>query len=180
MELPEEDKEPVDQNRCGKLVMSMYGIRDAAINWFDEYTKILVKDGYKQGRANPCLFWHPSKKAAVMVHGDDFVAVGSDESLKSTRRTLEEKYKIKVQVLGPDEEQEIRVLNKIIRWTPEGIEFEADPRHAEIVIKELGLEGSKAIKVPGAKVRKEEQDDEKIEEQWQEVEELDADSITGL
>ena len=90
---------------------------------------------YKKGRTNPCLFWHPSKKAAVIVHGYDFVAVGCDESLQRTRRTLEEKYKIKVQVLGPDEEQEIRVLNKIIRWTPEGIELEADPRHAEIVIK---------------------------------------------
>ena len=129
-------------------------VRDAAINWPDEYTKTLVKDGYKQGRAIPCLFLHPSKKAAVMVHGYNFVAVGSDGSLKSTRRTLEEKYKIKVQVLGPDEEQEIRAPNKIIRWTPEGIELEADPRHAEIVIKELGLEGSKAIKVPGAQAPK--------------------------
>ena len=46
VELPEEDKEPGDQNRCGKLVMSMYGIRDAAINWSDECTKTLVKDGY--------------------------------------------------------------------------------------------------------------------------------------
>ena len=70
-----------------------------------------------------------------MVHGDDFVFVGSDESLKSTRRTLEEKYNIKVQVFRPDREQEIRALNEIIRWTPEGIELEADPRHAEIVIK---------------------------------------------
>ena len=138
VELPEKDKEFGDQNKCGRLVMSMYGTRDAAINWSDECTKTLVKDGYKQGRANLCLFWHPSKKADVMVHGDDFVALGSDESLKSTMRSLEEKYKIKVQVLGPDEEQEISALNKIIRWTPEGIELEADPRHAGIVIKELG------------------------------------------
>ena len=52
--------------------------------------------------------------------------------------------------------------------------LEADPRHAEIVIKELGLEGGKAIKVPGAKAPKEEQDEEKIEEQWQEAEELNT------
>ena len=106
VELPKDDKKPGDQNRSGTLVGSMYGTRDAAVNWSDEYTETLAKDGYKQGRANPCFFWHPSTKGAVMVHGDDFVAVGSDESLKSTRRTLEEKYKIKVQVLGPDEEQQ--------------------------------------------------------------------------
>ena len=88
VELPEEDKEPGDQNKCGRLVMIMYGTRDAAINWSDEYTKTLVKDGYKQGRANPCQFGHPSKKVAVMVHGDDFGTAGSDESLKSTSMTL--------------------------------------------------------------------------------------------
>ena len=99
-----------------------------------------------------------------MVHVDDFLSVGNDESLKSTRQTLEEKYKIKVQVLGPNEDcvQEICVFNKIVRGTPEGIELEADPRHAEIVIKELGMQGANEIKLPGAKdksqARKEGQD----------------------
>ena len=62
---------------------------------------------------------------------------------------MEEKYKLKVQILGPDKDgvQEIRVLNNIIRWAPEGIELEAAPRHAEIVIKELGLQGAKAMGV---------------------------------
>ena len=35
-----------------------------------------------------------------MVHGDDFVAVGSDKSLAETRKTLESKYKLKVETLG--------------------------------------------------------------------------------
>ena len=33
-----------------------------------------------------------------------------------------------------------------------GIELEADPRHAEIVVRELGLEDATPSKVPGAKV----------------------------
>ena len=44
------------------------------------------------------------------------------------------------------------MLNKIIRYTSAGIELEADPRHAELVIRELGLEDAKSSKVPGAKV----------------------------
>jgi len=48
--------------------------------------------------------------------------------------------------------QEVEILNKIIRWTDRGIELEADPRHAEIVVRELGLEGATPSKVPGAKV----------------------------
>ena len=39
----------------------------------------------------------------------------------------------------------------MIRATSEGIELEADPRHAELVVKELGLDNAKASLVPGSK-----------------------------
>ena len=66
---------------------------------------------------------------------------------------MEEKYKLKVQTLGTRKEcvREIRVLNKIVRYTDAGIELEADPRHAEIVVRDLGLTGGKISKVPGSK-----------------------------
>ena len=32
VKLPDEDKEEGDEHRCGKLLMSMYGTRDAAVN----------------------------------------------------------------------------------------------------------------------------------------------------
>ena len=71
-----------------------------------------------------------------MVHGDDFIAVGPDQHLAETRRTLEDRYKLKVQVLGREEgkDSELRILNKVVRWTNAGIELEADPRHAEIIV----------------------------------------------
>ena len=88
-----------------------------------------------------------------MVHGDDFVAVGDKDGLKSVREALEGKYKLKVQALGGRREcaKEIRLLNKIVRHTAKGIELEADPRHAEIVIRDLGLADGKPSKVPGKK-----------------------------
>ena len=45
----------------------------------------------------------------------------------------------------------MKILNKIVRWTPSGLELEADPRHAELVIGELGLEPATVSKVPGVK-----------------------------
>ena len=75
VKLPDEDREEGDEARCGKLLVSMYGTRDAALNWFQECTRSLVNSGYVQGGANPCFFQHPITKVAVMVHGDDFVAV---------------------------------------------------------------------------------------------------------
>ena len=151
--LPEEDTGPGDEGKCGKLMMSMYGTRDAALNWALEYGSTLCAAGYEQGRSNPCLFYNKKIDVAIMVHGDDFVAVGPDQQLENVSRTLGEKYKIKVEQLGQKEGQksEIRILNKVVRISEQGLELEADPRHAELVVKELGLESAKATTTPGSK-----------------------------
>ena len=54
-------------------------------------------------------------------------------------------------VASVGQKSDMRILNKIVRETPNGIELEADPRHAEIAIKELGLQDAKASPVPGSK-----------------------------
>ena len=153
VQLPEEDREPGDENMCGKLRVSMYGTRDAAMNWATEYGETLKKAGFVQGKTSPCLFFHEAKNVAIMVHGDDFVAVGDPANLASTEAALREKYKIKTETLGSAEKdvKEVRILNKIVRVTDDGVELEADPRHAELVVRELGLEGCKPSKTPGAK-----------------------------
>ena len=151
--LPPEDRQPGDEELCGELVMSMYGTRDAALNWSAEYSETLIKSGYVQGRSNACLFHNPKLDVAVLVHGDDFVAVGSDRGLADARAALEGKYKLKVEMLGdgPGCTKEVRILNKVVRHTTAGIELEADPRHAELVIRELGLESAKVSRTPGTK-----------------------------
>ena len=50
VKLPEEDIEAGDETRCGKLLMSMYGTRDAALNWALEYGDTLKAAGYVQGK----------------------------------------------------------------------------------------------------------------------------------
>lgn len=30
------------------------------------------------------------------------------------------------------------VFNRVIRWTPDGLEFEHDKRHADVIIQEMG------------------------------------------
>ena len=143
--LPEWDTQPGDENMCGKLLMSMYDTRDAALNWAIEYCDTLKAAGYVQGKGNPCLFFNEGIGVAVMVHGDDFIGVGPDKHLDNLKSTLENKYKLKIERLGKREGEklEIRILNKIVRETDAGIELEADPRHAEI--------DAKASQVPGSK-----------------------------
>ena len=54
----------------GELRVSMYGARDAAINWATAYGETLKKAGFVQGKSSACLFYHAAKDVAVMVHGD--------------------------------------------------------------------------------------------------------------
>ena len=49
VKLPEEDLEEGDDNRCGRLRMSMYGARDAALNWAKEYGDTLREAEFIQG-----------------------------------------------------------------------------------------------------------------------------------
>ena len=50
------------------------------------------------------------------------------------------------------DEKHMRVLNRIITVTSDGLTYEPDPRHAELLARDLGLEnGSKILMVPGQK-----------------------------
>ena len=151
--IPQEDLEPGEEGLCGKLLLSMYGTRDAAQNWHEEYAKTLRQAGLERGVANPCLFSSKSKDLSVMVHGDDFVAVGPDAAVKEIETALAQAYKIKTEVLGTGkgEQKEVRILNRVVQLLPEGVRLEADPRHAERVIRYMGVEQGKTSPVPGSK-----------------------------
>ena len=77
----------------------------------------------------------------IVIHGDDFVVAGRDTDLEWVVTELSGKILMKkVGVLGgdPGDVQEMRVLNRVLRWEPWGIAYEADPRHAELLIQALG------------------------------------------
>ena len=44
--------------------------------------------------------------------------------------------------------REIRILNRIFSWGGDGITYEPDPRHAELIVRELGLDGAKGVATP--------------------------------
>eukprot|EP00974_Lingulodinium_polyedra_P040502 3889576-Lingulodinium_polyedra.AAC.1 len=82
-----------------------------------------------------------------MVHGDDFISVGGRKELKEFKGLLEKRFEISTKVIGKmveqGEVQEAKVLNRVIRIDREGWSYEADQRHAELLIRQLGLRGAK-------------------------------------
>ena len=59
----------------GELKLSLYGTRDAAMNWAKQYTQHLNKIGFQKGRASACNFVHESRIIRLTCHGDDFIIV---------------------------------------------------------------------------------------------------------
>ena len=45
----------------------------------------------------------------------------------------------------------MRVLNRILRITSDGLMYEADRRHVELLAKSMGLETCKPVSMPGIK-----------------------------
>ena len=152
VELPQEDKSDGD-DLIGELNYSMYGTRDAALNWGEECASTMTELGYERGKASPCTFYHPARQLRTYIHGDDFVTIGKEEDLAWLKQGLEKHYEIKTEVLGPSDKdkQQVKVLNRIITWTDTGIEYEADPRHVELILKELHLKDAKGVCSPGTK-----------------------------
>ena len=150
IEIPPEDREPGDEASIGKLRLSLYGTRDAAQNWAHEYTTFLRGLGFEAGRSSPCNFRHDKKDISLTVHGDDFTIVANDEQLEYMGKKFKERYEVKMDILGPSQPhlQEVRVLNRIIRWGTHGLEYEPDQRHAEKVVSDLQLEKAKPVSTP--------------------------------
>ena len=117
------------------------------------YTDVLIKLGFRRGRASVCNFHHSEKNLSLTCHGDDFLVVGSISEIRWLEKEMEKKFEIKINTLGPEVGcvQEMTILNRTLRWNDvEGnIEYEPDARHVEVLIKELGLEGANGLSVPG-------------------------------
>ena len=152
--LPSEDGD--HETMCARLQRHMYGTRMAADGWQQEYSTFLIaKLGFKQGGGHANLFHHPQRDIRTSVHGDDFTSQGPCDELDWLEASIAEHYEVTIGPrLGPggNDAKEGRALNRIVRWCGDHVEYEADPRQAERLITELGLQGSQPMVTPGVRV----------------------------
>ena len=107
--------------------------------------------GLTRGKASICCYQHTSRDLLCIVNGDDFVFVGEERDLRRVQERMEACFLVKVigQLGGDDTDlKELRVLNRVLRWTDAGILLEADPRHLEIL---AAAEQGSAVLTPSAK-----------------------------
>ena len=58
-----------------------------------------------------------------------------------TEQTLRNAYEVKVDIAEPEPQdpKEIKILGRIVTFTPEGVQYEPDPGHMEKAIHDLGM-----------------------------------------
>ena len=96
----------------GRLARCMHGTRDAGAIWENCYTSCLLGMGFTQGSASPCCFRHDKWQVSVVVHGDDFTALGTADSLSNFEAGMEKCFECKLKGrlgFGPDDLKEMRV-----------------------------------------------------------------------
>eukprot|EP00913_Durusdinium_trenchii_P009578 g8998.t1 len=151
MRLLEEDEfHPDDQEpMVAKLQRSMYGTQGASKIFQEDYRKWLEQHGGTFCPLCPAIFRFKEHGLIGLVHGDDFMVVGSMIQLKWLDNILNQKYTAKWETVvgdGQEDKNEMFFLNRLIRYFPDGtdskgrrLEIEADARHSEILLRELGF-----------------------------------------
>ena len=112
----------------------MYSTQDTSAIWQDDYTSLLEQNGFKRGRASTAAIRNAAEDFRILVHGDDLRLEGC-VGMKDR------------------DSPEMCVLNRMTRYKKENgvVEYEADQRHAELIIEALGLEKTKAVTTPAEK-----------------------------
>ena len=95
------------------------------------------------------------RQIIVSVHGNYLTAAGPKCELDWLEQALDGKYELRKGGRlgpGPNDAKEIIVVNRVLRWTEAGLEYEADPRQAERLLEGPGLDaGCNGVATPGLK-----------------------------
>ena len=79
----------------------------------------------------------------MVVHGDDFMVAGCGDDLDWLSQKLNEKLELVQKArLEPGYDSEAAVLNRCVIHKDSGLTWEAEPRHAELAVAELGLQAA--------------------------------------
>ena len=94
---------------------------------------------FSAGRASPCVVYHKARGIRLVVHRDNFAALGKDKEFDWYWALVTTRFEAKVAGrIGPgrNDAKAMRVLNRIANGTPTGIEYEDDQRHANHFLRD--------------------------------------------
>ena len=111
-------------------------MRGAGNAWERDYSKRFLEAGFVKGSSVPTVFYHEERQFRCVVHGDDFTFLGFGSDLDHVTVLMSKWYDIKVRGRlggGKDDQHEVTILNRFVRWKGDTVEFEVDPKHVQVL-----------------------------------------------
>ena len=138
------------------LLKAMNGTREASKQWSLCIRNGLTPAGFLASAAVPGVYYHPEWDVTVACHGDDFIAEGLARDLDKLNEFMRTTFEVKVlpRIGDPEhggEVQEGTHLHRVIKWNKDGFTWQADPKYAKQLVKDMGLEGTKGVETPASK-----------------------------
>ena len=134
----------------------MNGTREASKCWSQEIIGTLKPVGFRTIETVSGMFYHPEWDVTMSCHGDDFLAEGPAEGLYRLDEVMREGFEVKVlpRIGDPTyggETTSSEHLHRLITWSEAGFTWQADPKYAKFLVKEMGLGGCKGVDTPVSK-----------------------------
>ena len=89
--------------------------------------------GFQLGLSSKNLFHHKEKRVSGLTHGDDFVLTGPTKRLTEFENEMTSVYPIKAKIISLGSPKSIKTLNRRLHWRKEGIVYQHDPRHIDVL-----------------------------------------------
>ena len=118
----------------------MHGTRDAASNWDRDWQEHVKKWGFQLGLSSKNLFHHKENRVSGLTHGDDFVLTGPTKRLTEFETEMTSVYPMKAKIISLGSPKSIKTLNRRLH--------QHDPRHIDVLVKDLGLENGNSVQTP--------------------------------
>ena len=137
-----------DAGKVELMKKSMYGTRCAASNWERDWQEHAKNWGFQLGLSSKNLFHHKENRVSGLAHGDDFVFTGATKKLIELDWKMTSAYPIKAKIISHGSPKSIKTLNRSLHWGKRGNVYQHDPRHVDVLVKDLGLEHGNSVQTP--------------------------------
>lgn len=120
----------------------MNGTREASKCWSTEIIGTLKPVGFRTIEIVSGMFYHPEWDVTMSFHGDNFLAEGPAEGLDRLDEAMREGFEVKVlpRIGDPTcggETTSGEHLHRLITWSEARFTWQADPKYAKLLVKEM-------------------------------------------
>ena len=113
-----------------------------------DWQEHVKKWGFQLGFSSNNLFHHKENQVSGLTHDDVFVLNWPTKRLKDFENEMTSVYPIKAKIISLGSPKSIKTLNRRLHWGKERIVYQHDPRHIDVLVKDLGLENGNSVQTP--------------------------------